>query len=130
MNLGERLPENPLLTARDVKPSLPTLEVVSVFNAAAARVGDEIILLLRVAERPRTDIAPEPDDLTADVVDPLPRSPNAPLVVPQRRSHVPLVVPHVTHHTTQMFVYAGLWSAVLALSASAPRFTLDLGGKE
>ncbi|MDP9251431.1 MAG: glycoside hydrolase family 130 protein [Chloroflexota bacterium] len=72
MNLGERLPENPLLTARDVKPSLPTLEVVSVFNAAAARVGDEIILLLRVAERPRTDIAPEPGALTLDLDAPHP----------------------------------------------------------
>ena len=50
MNLGDRLPQNPLITARDVKPSLPTLEVVSVFNAASARVGKEIILLLRVAE--------------------------------------------------------------------------------
>ena len=53
MNLGDRLPQNPLITARDVRPSQPSLEVVSVFNAAAARVGKEIILLLRVAERPR-----------------------------------------------------------------------------
>ena len=29
MNLGERLPQNPLITARDVTPSLATLEVVS-----------------------------------------------------------------------------------------------------
>ena len=72
MNLGERLPENPLLTARDVKPSLPTLEVVSVFNAAAAKVGDEIVLLLRVAERPRTDIEPGPDALTLDLDAPHP----------------------------------------------------------
>jgi predicted GH43/DUF377 family glycosyl hydrolase len=79
MNLGERLPKNPLITARDVKPSLPTLEVVSVFNAAAARVGDEVVLLLRVAERPRTDLEPEPDALTLDldaphpILQPLPR---------------------------------------------------------
>ncbi len=72
MNLGERLPQNPLITARDVKPSLPTLEVVSVFNAAAARVGNEIVLLLRVAERPRTDIAPGPDALTLDLAAPHP----------------------------------------------------------
>lgn len=51
--LGARLPANPILTAEDVKPSLPEFEVVSVFNAAAARVGDETVLLLRVAERPR-----------------------------------------------------------------------------
>src|SRR5581483_3898791 len=72
MNLGRRLVENPILTAADVQPSLPTLEVVSVFNAAAARVGDEIILLLRGAERPRTDIAPGPDALTLDFDQPHP----------------------------------------------------------
>lgn len=72
MNLGQRLSQNPLITARDVKPSLPTLEVVSVFNAAAARVGKEVILLLRVAERPRTDIAPGPDALTLDLAAPHP----------------------------------------------------------
>jgi predicted GH43/DUF377 family glycosyl hydrolase len=72
MNLGERLRQNPLITARDVKPSMPTLEVVSVFNAAAARVGNEIILLLRVAERPRSDIAPGPDALTLDLAAPHP----------------------------------------------------------
>jgi len=72
MNLGQRLPQNPLITARDVKASVPTLEVVSVFNAAAARVGNEIVLLLRVAERPRTDIAPGPDALTLDLAAPHP----------------------------------------------------------
>ena len=72
MNLGQRLPQNPLITARDVKASLPTLEIVSVFNAAAARVGKEIVLLLRVAERPRTDIAPGPDALTLDLAAPHP----------------------------------------------------------
>lgn len=72
MNLGVRLAENPILSAHDVKPSLDTLEVVSVFNAAAARVGDEIILLLRVAERPRTDVVPGPDALTLDFDQPHP----------------------------------------------------------
>jgi len=57
-DLATRCPENPIITARDVRPSRPELEVVSVFNAAAARVGDEIVLLLRVAEQPRTDIEP------------------------------------------------------------------------
>ena len=51
--LAHRLDENPILTSADVPPSQAALEVVSVFNAAAARLGDETILLLRVAERPR-----------------------------------------------------------------------------
>jgi predicted GH43/DUF377 family glycosyl hydrolase len=72
MNLGRRLKENPILTAHDVKPSLPELEVVSVFNAAAARVGEEIVLLLRVAERPRTDAKPGPNALTLDLDQPHP----------------------------------------------------------
>ena len=52
-DLGDRLANNPILTSRDVAPSQAALEVVSVFNAAAARVGEETILLLRVGERPR-----------------------------------------------------------------------------
>ena len=67
MSLAHRLGENPLLTARDVPPSLPELEVVSVFNAAVARVGDEVVLLMRVAERPRSDIDPPADALTVDL---------------------------------------------------------------
>jgi len=79
MTIARRLKENPLLTPRDVTPSLPELEVQSVFNAAAARVGDEIVLLLRVAERPRTDLDPPPDAMTLDLdgpehtLKPLPR---------------------------------------------------------
>lgn len=67
-----RLPENPLITPADVKPSLPTLEVVSVFNAAAARVDGEVVLLMRVAERPRTDIEPPDDAMTLDLDGPEP----------------------------------------------------------
>lgn len=55
------------MTASDVAPSLPELEVVSVFNAAVARVGDEVILLLRVAEQPRSDIDPPAGALTVDL---------------------------------------------------------------
>jgi len=51
--LAHRLDSNPILTKAEVAPSQAGLEVVSVFNAAAAQVGDETILLLRVAERPR-----------------------------------------------------------------------------
>jgi predicted GH43/DUF377 family glycosyl hydrolase len=70
--LGRRLPENPLITARDVKPSLPQLEVVSVFNAATAQVNGETILLLRIAERPRSDIDPPPGAMTLDLDGPHP----------------------------------------------------------
>lgn len=55
-----------------MSPSLPELEVVSVFNAASARVGDEIVLLMRVAERPRSDIDPPAGALTIDLDAPEP----------------------------------------------------------
>lgn len=72
-DLAHRLVENPILTAADVPSSLPGLEVVSVFNAAAARVDGEVVLLLRVGERPRTDVEPGPDALTLDISGPEPR---------------------------------------------------------
>jgi len=47
-----RAAENPILRPQDVKPSRQDFEVIGVFNAAAARYKDEVLLLLRVAERP------------------------------------------------------------------------------
>jgi predicted GH43/DUF377 family glycosyl hydrolase/glycosyltransferase involved in cell wall biosynthesis len=70
-DLGTRLANNPILTSLDVPPSQSGLEVVSVFNAAAARLGDEIVLLLRVAERPRQLTGLPPDDaVTLDLAHP------------------------------------------------------------
>ena len=41
--------------ARGRAPSQPGMEVISTINAGAARVGDEVVLLLRVAERPSAE---------------------------------------------------------------------------
>src|SRR5581483_850183 len=57
--LIERLPENPLIRPEDVPPSRPGLDVLCAFNAAAIRTNDEILLLLRVAERPKAGDMPE-----------------------------------------------------------------------
>jgi beta-1,2-mannobiose phosphorylase / 1,2-beta-oligomannan phosphorylase len=43
---------NPILRPSDVPPSRPDFEVIGVLNAAVARLGAEILLLLRVVERP------------------------------------------------------------------------------
>ena len=43
---------NPIIAPKDVKPSRDDLEVIGVFNAGVARFKDEVILLLRVAEKP------------------------------------------------------------------------------
>jgi len=50
-----RAPGNPLIRPEDVPASRNDFEVIGVFNAAAARLRDEVILLLRVAERPLND---------------------------------------------------------------------------
>jgi len=47
-----RAAENPILGPEDVRPSREDFEVIGVFNAGVARYGEEVILLLRVAERP------------------------------------------------------------------------------
>lgn len=43
---------NPLISPADVKPSRPDFEVVCVFNAGVIRYRNEVLLLLRVAEKP------------------------------------------------------------------------------
>ncbi|GAC1646895.1 MAG: glycoside hydrolase family 130 protein [Gemmatimonadaceae bacterium] len=49
---ARRAPENPIVTPAMVRPSRADLEVVGVFNPGVARVGREVLLLLRVAEAP------------------------------------------------------------------------------
>ncbi|MEN8128187.1 MAG: glycoside hydrolase family 130 protein [Planctomycetota bacterium] len=51
--LVERYENNPIITPADVPPSRDDYEVVGAFNPAATIFGDEILLLLRVAERPK-----------------------------------------------------------------------------
>lgn len=53
--IAARLKENPLITPEQVAPSQLGMEVISTINAGVARVGDEVIALLRVAERPRME---------------------------------------------------------------------------
>ena len=52
-----RYPENPLITPADVPPSRDGLEVVCVFNAGVARYEDETLLLMRVAERGKSNLS-------------------------------------------------------------------------
>ncbi len=61
-----RSPNNPIIGPRNIKPSRDDLEVIGVFNAGVARFKDEIILLLRVAERP---LSSHPDITLAAVYD-------------------------------------------------------------
>lgn len=46
----KRWPGNPIVAPEDVRPSRPDWQVDGTFNAGVTRMGDEIIMLLRVAE--------------------------------------------------------------------------------
>ncbi|MFH1719326.1 MAG: glycoside hydrolase family 130 protein [Planctomycetota bacterium] len=47
-----RSPHNPIIKPQDVKPSRDDFEVIGVLNAGVTRFEEDVILLLRVAERP------------------------------------------------------------------------------
>lgn len=49
----DRFAENPLIAPADVTPSRDDFEVVCVFNPGVVRMGNETLLLMRVAERPK-----------------------------------------------------------------------------
>ena len=50
-----RFSGNPIITPKDVKPSVDGYEVICAFNAGAIEFNGETILLMRVAERPVCD---------------------------------------------------------------------------
>ncbi|MBN2312277.1 MAG: glycoside hydrolase family 130 protein [Sedimentisphaerales bacterium] len=50
-----RSSQNPIITPEDVKPSRGDFEIIGVFNAGVTRFEGDVILLLRVAERPIND---------------------------------------------------------------------------
>ncbi len=61
-----RSPQNPIIEPKDIKPSRTDFEVIGVFNAGVSRFEGQVILLLRVAERP---ISTHPDMVLAGVYD-------------------------------------------------------------
>ncbi len=61
-----RSPSNPIIKPVDIKPHRSDFEVIGVFNAGAIRFQDEILLLLRVAERP---VSAHPDIQATAVYD-------------------------------------------------------------
>ncbi len=52
LRIVQRLDANPLVSPKDIKPSQPAFEVISTINPGVTTMGDETILLVRVAERP------------------------------------------------------------------------------
>lgn len=62
-----RAPENPVITPKNIEPFGHGYEVVGAFNAAVTRFDGDILLLLRVAERP---LSSHPDIEMTAVYDP------------------------------------------------------------
>lgn len=62
-----RYEENPLITPLDVPPLHKDHEVIGAFNAGVAKYKDEILLLLRVAERP---ISTSEETIKAPIIHP------------------------------------------------------------
>src|ERR1700761_4743715 len=49
-DLARRFPQNPLLLPKDIEPSNPALQVISLLNPGVFRFRDKVWLLVRVAE--------------------------------------------------------------------------------
>jgi predicted GH43/DUF377 family glycosyl hydrolase/glycosyltransferase involved in cell wall biosynthesis len=73
LEVSHRLKTNPLITREDAEPSQEGFEVVGTINPGVAKVGDETILLVRVVERPSTEIALGQDAQMVDLSGPVPR---------------------------------------------------------
>jgi predicted GH43/DUF377 family glycosyl hydrolase len=52
MTLAKRFSQNPLLTPKDVKPSMEGMQVECILNPGVFKFNNKIFLLVRVAERP------------------------------------------------------------------------------
>jgi len=73
LQIAHRVRGNPLITPEHVEPSQPGFEVISTINPGVAKVGDEVVLLVRVAERPRATEDLGPDPQMVDLSGPVPR---------------------------------------------------------
>ena len=94
----QRYAHNPILSPSQLAPSHPDFEVVGTFNAGAVRVGDEVVLLVRVAERPRSQ---DPDQVGIPYVDLSGERPRAAVRWVDRRS------PHIRLDDPRGFVLDG-----------------------
>ena len=61
-----RSPKNPIIEPKDIKPSGGDFEVIGAFNAGVVRFRGEVVLLVRVAERP---ISTHPDIVLCGIYD-------------------------------------------------------------
>ncbi|TJY41302.1 glycosidase [Cohnella pontilimi] len=119
-----RYEENPLITPEDVKPFHEGFEVIGAFNAGIAKYKDEILMLLRVAERPRSE---QPNIVKAPIYNPATQAVD---LVEFRTDDVryDFSDPRVIRDVTQSAGFAYLTSLSyirIARSKDGRRFTID-----
>jgi predicted GH43/DUF377 family glycosyl hydrolase len=73
IHIAHRLEANPLITPKDAEPSQPGLEVISTINPGVAKLNGVTVLLVRIAERPVSDVEPHADAKMIDLASPTPR---------------------------------------------------------
>jgi predicted GH43/DUF377 family glycosyl hydrolase/glycosyltransferase involved in cell wall biosynthesis len=73
IEVAHRLKANPLIKPEGIEPSLPGFEVIGTINPGVAKLGDQTVLLVRVVERPRKDVALDTDAQMIDLSGPVPR---------------------------------------------------------
>lgn len=123
----DRTTENPLITPRDVKPTFPDWEVLGAFNAGVIEHGEEIIMLLRVAERP---IQNDPDHVLVPILDPDAlregRSEMTTVKVDRRDANLDFSDPRVVRDREGKTIWLTSISHLrLARSRDGVRFTID-----
>jgi predicted GH43/DUF377 family glycosyl hydrolase len=103
--LVERFAGNPLILPGDVPPSRDDYEVVGAFNAGATIYNGQVLLLMRVAERPRDraageQVAPILNPKTGEIELFRVRSDDPDVVVPDSRSFIykgNMKLPSISH---------------------------------
>ena len=118
----ERYPENPLVVPEDVTPSVEGWEVMCSFNAGMIEYGDEILMLLRVAERPVCD---DEDRVLVPVMDCTSGSPRIEILEFSRHDDdVSLDDPRVVRVRDEIFL-TSISHLRLARSRDGRRFTIE-----
>lgn len=120
----ERFSNNPFITPSDIKPLHQGFEVVGTFNAGVAVYKEEILLLLRVAERP---ISEEDNVIKIPVYDSLKKSVN--IYSFDRQNHLyDFEDPRMIRNKDKLdsFVYLTSLSYIrIARSKDGHQFTID-----
>jgi len=118
-----RYADNPILGPQDIRPLSDQNEVIGVFNAGVTRLGQDVVLLLRVAERVKN---PEPKTPLAAIYD-LARREITSLAFEGQAPNCDVTDPRVISLPTERYLTSVSYLRV-ARSRDGIHFTVDYGG--